>query len=51
MEILFCVLFGVVFPICFDLYHVYAYKRCIRNRKCREWLCKNFHECELAKGE
>lgn len=38
----------IIFCILMDIWHKYAYKRCIRSRRCREWMCKYYHECEYA---
>lgn len=42
------IFFVLPFHILFDIYHIYAYKRCIRFRRCREWICKYYHDCEYA---
>lgn len=38
----------IVYCILMDIWHKYAYKRCIRHHRCREWMCKYYHECEYA---
>lgn len=43
-----CFIVWIVFCILFDVWHRYAYKRCVRNCRCREWLCKYFHECDYS---
>lgn len=48
MRFLFNLLVFVLFCILFDLWHKYAFKRCIRFKRCREWMCKYYHECDYS---
>lgn len=51
MDLKLCIISFVisfVVSIFMNIRYYYAYKRCNRFRRCRQWMCKYFHECEYA---
>lgn len=41
-------IFAVFISIVLYIFHRNAFKRCFRNRRCGQWACKYFFECEYS---